>query len=70
MTALHWKGKEKVVFHHMDVPFKTLEYSSIYKSEIITDQLTVSTINCFYTEKYVTLFQIIFKKKPRYITRF
>lgn len=27
MPTLHWIGKEKVVNHHMDVPFKVLEHS-------------------------------------------
>ena len=70
MPALHWKGKDKVIFDYMDVPFKTLECSFSHKLGIITDQLTVSIINCLYTEKYVTLNHIIFKKKPRYITMF
>lgn len=27
MPTLHWIGKDKVINHHMDVPFKTLEHS-------------------------------------------
>lgn len=27
MPSLHWIGKEKVINHHMDVPFKVLEHS-------------------------------------------
>jgi adenine-specific DNA-methyltransferase len=27
MPTLHWIGKEKVINHHMDVPFKVLEHS-------------------------------------------
>lgn len=26
MPILHWIGKEKVINHHQDVPFKTLEH--------------------------------------------
>ncbi|MCB0511433.1 MAG: hypothetical protein KDC72_02725 [Bacteroidetes bacterium] len=25
MPALHWIGKDKVINHHMDVPFKVLD---------------------------------------------
>jgi hypothetical protein len=27
MPSLHWIGKDKVINHHMDVPFKVLEHS-------------------------------------------
>jgi len=27
MPTLHWIGKEKVINHHMDVPFKVLDHS-------------------------------------------
>jgi adenine-specific DNA-methyltransferase len=27
MARLHWKGKDKVINHHMDVPFKVLVHS-------------------------------------------
>jgi adenine-specific DNA-methyltransferase len=27
MPTLHWIGKDKVINHHMDVPFKVLEHS-------------------------------------------
>jgi adenine-specific DNA-methyltransferase len=30
MPTLHWIGKEKVINHHMDVPFKVLEHSYSY----------------------------------------
>ena len=30
MPTLHWIGKEKVINHHMDVPFKVLEHSYGY----------------------------------------
>lgn len=26
MPTIHWIGKEKVINHHMDVPFKVLEH--------------------------------------------
>ena len=27
MPTLHWIGKEKVINHHLDVPFKVLEHA-------------------------------------------
>lgn len=33
MPTLNWIGKEKVVNHHLDVPFRTLEKQYIYASE-------------------------------------
>lgn len=27
MPTLHWIGKDKVINHHMDVPFRVLEHS-------------------------------------------
>ena len=27
MPTLHWIGKDKVINHHLDVPFKVLEHS-------------------------------------------
>ncbi len=31
MATLHWIGKEKVVNHHLEVPFKTLKHKYTYK---------------------------------------
>ena len=33
MPTLNWIGKEKVVNHHLDVPFRTLEKQYTYASE-------------------------------------
>ena len=33
MPVLHWIGKEKVVSHHQDVPFKVLEHQYGFKAE-------------------------------------
>ena len=33
MPTLQWIGKEKVVNHHLDVPFRTLEKQYTYASE-------------------------------------
>ena len=37
MPTLHWIGKDKVINHHMDVPFKVLE--KIYDFGITIDEL-------------------------------
>jgi adenine-specific DNA-methyltransferase len=42
MPTLHWIGKEKVINHHMDVPFKVLEHSYGYDNGTQTDQETNS----------------------------
>lgn len=34
MPTLHWIGKDKVINHHMDVPFKVLEHSYRYENGI------------------------------------
>jgi len=33
MPTLHWIGKEKVINHHLDVPFKVLEHKYAYSAE-------------------------------------
>lgn len=33
MPTLHWIGKEKVINHHRDVPFKILEHQYSYTAE-------------------------------------
>ena len=42
MPTLHWIGKEKVINHHMDVPFKVLEHSYGFDNGTQTDQETKS----------------------------
>lgn len=42
MPTLHWIGKEKVINHHMDVPFKVLEDSYGFDNGTQTDQETNS----------------------------
>ncbi len=42
MPTLHWIGKDKVINHHMDVPFKVLEHSYGFENGIQTDQETNS----------------------------
>ena len=34
MPTLHWIGKDKVINHHMDVPFKVLEHQYRYENGI------------------------------------
>lgn len=42
MPTLHWIGKDKVINHHMDVPFKVLEHSYGFDNGKQTDQPTNS----------------------------
>lgn len=42
MPTLHWIGKEKVINHHLDVPFKVLEHSYGFDSGTQTDTETHS----------------------------
>lgn len=42
MPTLHWIGKDKVINHHMDVPFKVLEHSYGFDNGMQTDQPTNS----------------------------
>ena len=42
MPTLHWIGKEKVINHHMDVPFKVLEHSYGFDNGKQTDKETNS----------------------------
>ncbi len=34
MPTLHWIGKDKVINHHMDVPFKVLEQNLRFKNAV------------------------------------
>lgn len=42
MPTLNWIGKDKVINHHMDVPFKVLEHSYSFDNGTQTDQETSS----------------------------
>ncbi len=42
MPTLHWIGKDKVINHHMDVPFKVLEHSYGFDNGTQTEQETNS----------------------------
>ncbi len=42
MPTLHWIGKDKVINHHMDVPFKVLEHSYGFDNGTQTDSETQS----------------------------
>jgi adenine-specific DNA-methyltransferase len=39
MPTLHWIGKDKVINHHLDVPFRVLEHSYSYELGVINDKL-------------------------------
>lgn len=40
MPTLHWIGKEKVINHHMDVPFKVLEHAYGFAADASTGSAT------------------------------
>jgi adenine-specific DNA-methyltransferase len=42
MPTLHWIGKDKVINHHMEVPFKVWEHSYYFDNGTQTDQETNS----------------------------
>ena len=42
MPTLHWIGKDKVINHHLDVPFKTLEHTYGYDNGTQTQEPTHS----------------------------
>jgi len=42
MPTLHWIGKEKVINHHMDVPFKVLEHAYGFENGAQTEKATQS----------------------------
>lgn len=41
MPTLHWIGKDKVINHHMDVPFKILEHAYGFAADASTGSATV-----------------------------
>jgi adenine-specific DNA-methyltransferase len=41
MPTLHWIGKDKVINHHLDVPFKVLEHSYAFAPDASTGAATV-----------------------------
>ncbi len=41
MPTLHWIGKDKVINHHMDVPFKVLEHSYGFATDASIGSVTV-----------------------------
>ncbi|MGV8830228.1 MAG: hypothetical protein ACWA6U_18125 [Breznakibacter sp.] len=69
MPTLHWIGKNKVINHHMDVPFKVLEHSYGFDNGERKDSVIYAD-NCLLTKDFMTKHNIIFKKIPRDITRF
>lgn len=76
MPTLHWIGKDKVINHHMDVPFKVLEHAYGFDNGTQTNTETkgeneiINDNNCLLTRNFMTRHHLIFKKIPRDITRF
>jgi len=44
MPTLHWIGKEKVINHHLDVPFKVLEHAYGFATDASTGSATVQKV--------------------------
>ena len=42
MPTLHWIGKDKIINHNLDVPFKVLEHSYGFDNGVQTQQETQS----------------------------
>ncbi|WNF35218.1 hypothetical protein RJD24_12140 [Bacillaceae bacterium IKA-2] len=38
MPTLEWRGKDKVINHHLDVPFKVLDYKYTYNTRKTNDE--------------------------------
>jgi len=55
MPTLHWIGKEKVINHHMDVPFKVLEHSYGFDNGEQTDRETQSGNKIIYGDNLEAL---------------
>ncbi|MEM0544040.1 site-specific DNA-methyltransferase [Flavobacterium sp. j3] len=55
MPTLHWIGKDKVINHHMDVPFKVLEHSYGFDNGTQTDQETNSGNKIIYGDNLEAL---------------
>ena len=41
MPTLHWIGKEKVVTHHQDVPYRVLEHKYGFRSDRASKTKTI-----------------------------
>ena len=41
MPTLHWIGKEKVVTHHQDVPYRVLEHKYGFRSDRTSKTKTI-----------------------------
>lgn len=42
MPSLHWIGKEKVISHHLDVPFRVLDHQYGFGNGVQSDAITGS----------------------------
>ena len=54
MPTLHWIGKEKVINHHMDVPFKVLEHAYGFAADASTGSATDATTGTATVQKEET----------------
>ena len=55
MQTLHWIGKDKVINHHMEVPFKVLEHSYGFDNVAQTEQETNSGNKIIHSENLEAL---------------
>jgi adenine-specific DNA-methyltransferase len=69
MPVLHWIGKEKVVSHHQDVPFKVLKHQYGFTAGKAEQYIIYADV-CLLDKDYMLKHNIIFKKIPRDIKRF
>lgn len=47
MPTLHWIGKEKVVTHHQDVPYRVLEHKYGFRSDRASKTKTIQATQVF-----------------------
>ena len=66
MPTLHWIGKEKVINHHMDVPFKVLEHSYGFNNGEQSAQHTGSGNKIIHGDNLEALKALL----PEYLWRF
>ncbi|TAE64420.1 MAG: site-specific DNA-methyltransferase, partial [Bacteroidetes bacterium] len=50
MPTLNWIGKDKVINHHMDVPYRVLEHSYSYELGVLNDELKNTPISSLITQ--------------------
>jgi len=77
MPTLHWIGKENVMNHQRDVPFRVLEHQYgfflVIKEKprsLKAEQYAIYADNCLHSKEFMAKHHIMFKKIPRDITKF